>query len=340
MVAEDKSNKAFELQSRLNGIREHLGLRTPIDSPEFDQAVVRACRRKIDGMVNGFEPRSGEDILRHIADQLQVRFEEVHEDSDIASLERKYLQEKGEIGFGQLEKEINAPGVDALLFQRLRAEDSDDDKWVAVLNLRDGQSRGYWNRAHELIHRIAEPPQYRLPFYRHRNDNTNRLESLIDKSASELAFYQGHFRPIVESVCDDLLSWKLIDLVRRRYAPSASRLASAYAVLRNWRRPAYLLTASIAGRKKHPDIDQALRVNVAGFSAVRWDDIFIFPNMRVPPSSPIWHCFHSGEDISDYENLDRWVTSGGDRLPDMLTFTSAFRGRNKAFALVSPAYFT
>jgi hypothetical protein len=54
------------------------------------------------------------------------------------------------------------------------------DKWVAVLNLRETIRRGYWSRTHDLIHRIAEPRQFRPPFYRHRPDKTNPLESLID----------------------------------------------------------------------------------------------------------------------------------------------------------------
>ena len=128
-------NKLLELQSRLDGIRQHLELKVPVDSPDFDQAVTDACRDRVDTLVNGSHARTGEDLLSHVAAQLQVRFEEVRGDADITALEKKYLHEKREIGFGQLEIELNAPGVDAILFQRMRAPDYADDRWVAVLNL-------------------------------------------------------------------------------------------------------------------------------------------------------------------------------------------------------------
>ena len=330
-----KDNKAFEIRSRLNGIREYLELNSPINSPEFEQAVIEACRKKVDVLLTGIQSRSGEEILSYLADQLQVRFEEVHDDADIANLEKKYLKEKGEIGFGQLEMELNSPGVDALLFQRMRAPNFAHDRWVAVLNLRESRSRGYWNRAHELTHRIVEPPQYRLPFYRHRDDSTNPLELLIDKSAVELAFYPELFLPIIESVNSNLLSWDLVDLVRDRYASSASRHATANAVLHHWPCPAYLLMARLAGRKGRPDIDRELRVEVQRFSPTALGSVFFFPNMRVPISSPIWHCFQTSEAISDYEQLGRWVTSCGNSLPNMRAFTSAFCWRDRVCSLIS-----
>ena len=329
-------NKALELQSRLDGIRQHLELTTPVDCPDFDQAVIDACRKRIDILLNGSRARTGEDILSHVAAQLQVRFEEVRGDVDIAILEKKYLHEKREIGFGQLEIELNAPGVDAILFQRMRALDYADDRWVAVLNLREGEWRAYWSRAHELIHRVAEPPQYRLPFYRHRNDKKDRLESLVDKAASDLAFYPAGFRPIVEYICTDPLSWELVDRARDLYAPSASRHATANAILRFWPFPAFLLRAQISGRKRRPDADRALRIKLLGFSSGAPNTLFFYPNMRVPATSLVQHCFQHGVHTSGYEKLGNWTTSSGNGLPDVRAFVSAYRWRDAVFALISP----
>ena len=329
-------NKLLELRSRLDGIRQHLELKVPVDGPDFDQAVIDACRDRIGTLVNGSHARTGEDILSHVAAQLQVRFEEVRGDADIAALEKKYLHEKREIGFGQLEIELSAPGVDAILFQRIHAVDYADDRWVAVLNLREGESRAYWSRAHELIHRIAEPPQYRLPFYRHRNDKEDRLELLIDKSASELAFYPTLFRPIIDCICTDPLSWELVDQVRDRYAPSASRHATANGVLRFWPHPAFLIRAKFAGRKHRPDVDRALRIKLLGRSSVGHNSLFLFPNMRVPDTSLIQHCFKYGVGTSNYEMLGNWTTSSGHGLPDVRAFVSAYRWDDAVFALISP----
>ena len=142
------------------------------------------------------------------------------------------------------------------------------DGWRCSI-CKKGESRAYWSRAHELTHRIAEPPQYRLPFYRHRDDRADRLESLIDKTAAELAFYPTLLRPIIDCISTDPLSWELVDRVRELYAPSASRHATANAVLRFWPHPAFLLKARIAGRKRRPGIDRALRIKLMGFSS--WD---------------------------------------------------------------------
>ena len=329
-------NKLLELRSRLDGIRQHLELKVPVDSPDFDQAVTDACRDRVDTLVNGIHARTGEDLLSHVAAQLQVRFEEVRGDADITALEKKYLHEKREIGFGQLEIELNAPGVDAILFQRMRAPDYADDRWVAVLNLREGEWRAYWSRAHELTHRIAEPPQYRLPFYRHRDDKADRLESLIDKTAAELAFYPTLFRPVIDYISTDPLSWELVDRVRELYAPSASRHATASAVLRFWPHPAFFLKAQFAGRKRQPDVDRALRIKLLGFSPLGPNTLFFYQNMRVPPTSLVQHCFQHGVQMSDFENLGNWTTSSGQGLPDVRAFVSAYRWRDTVFVLISP----
>ena len=235
-MSKDKSVN-LEIVRRLERMREHLQVHPSPNTPAFEEAVIDVCRSRIEDILAGAPVRSGEEILGYVADSLQVCFEEVHNDEDIAALERKYLEDKGEIGFGQLEIELSSPDVDAILFQRMKASRSAQDRWVAVLNLRESNSRRYWNRAHELIHRVAEPPQYELAFHRHRNDKTNPLESLIDKVAGELAFFPRLFSPVVDSVNEQLFSWQLVDQVRERFAPSASparaphRLAGLYAAV-------------------------------------------------------------------------------------------------------------
>ena len=80
----------------------------------------------------------------------------------------------------------------------MHAEELAPDRWVAVLNLQDTAAKAYWNRFHELAHRIAEPPQGILPFRRHQFEASNPVEALIDSVAAEFAFYGPAFRPIVQ----------------------------------------------------------------------------------------------------------------------------------------------
>lgn len=327
--------KLLDQRSRLARIRAHLDIRTSIDSPRFADDVTEACRAQIDSLLEGVKLSCGEDVLAHLARRLHVHFEEVHTDPDLARLEQKYLHEKHEIGFGQLAKQFSDPHVDALLFERERAAADAPDRWVAVLNLRDTAARGYWSRSHELTHRIAEPPQQNLRFYRHQNDRANPLESMIDKVAAEIAFYRPSFEPIVNTLTSQLLTWELIDTIRTLHATSCSRLATAHASLRYWPQPAYLLAARFAGRKGRPNTDRALRIEIKGFSPNANEELFFIQNMRVPPSSPIWHVHQSGEAISAYEQLGHWGTSDGTRLRDARVLTSAFRYRETVFALIS-----
>ncbi len=328
-------HRHLEQRNRLARIRAHLEIRTSIDSPRFAEDVAAACRARINSLLVDAHAQRGEDVLDHLARKLHVHFEEVHADPDLVRLEQKYLHEKREIGFGQLAKQFDDPHIDALLFERERAAADAPDRWVAVLNLRDTVARAYWSRSHELTHRIAEPPQRNLRFYRHQNDRANPLESMIDKVAADIAFYPGLFEPIVNALSADPLTWDLIDTIRSLHAASCSRLATAHATLRYWQEPAYLITAQLAGRKGSPSTDRALRIEIQGFSPNVKAGLFFIPNMRVPPSSPIWHAHQSGEAISAYEQLGHWSTSRGTRLPDVKALTSAFRYRDKVFALVS-----
>lgn len=333
----DLSHKALDQRDRLERIRTHLELRTPVGSRTFEGDAAAACAEKVQDLLEESGAQCGEQVLDHVARQLQVHFEEVHNDGDIAGIEQKYLEKK-EIGFGQLSIQLDDPSVDALLFERERASADAPDKWVAVLNLRETTRRGYWSRTHELIHRIAEPPQFRLPFYRHRTDSTNPLESLIDKAAAHLAYYPPLFEPIVAAYADEPLTWELIERIRARYAPTSSTLATVHAVLRHWKRPATLLMAQVGGRRGRPNVNRALRIVVQGFSLADEPRLFFIPNMRVPSSSPVAHCFESGEEISAYEDLGRWVTSDGGGLPAVRALTSVFRWSEHArvYALISP----
>lgn len=329
--------KELERRSRFVRMRAHLDIRAAIDSPRFATDVAAACREQVDALLDGADPRCGEDVLEYLAQRLHVRFEEVHGERDIQRIEQKYLHDQREIGIGQLEMQLRDPGVDALLFEREGVDADAPDKWIAVLDLRDGTARGYFDRAHEISHRIAEPPQQNLRFYRHRNDRQNPLESLIDKVAGDIAFYPGLFGPIIGALSEQPLTWDIVEAVRNTYAAACSRLASVHAVLRAWPGRAYLLAAQVRGRRGQPHMDRALRIDVQGYSpAAQKEGILFFPNMRVPPSSPIWHTHHSAQPITAYEPLGQWSTkTGNKRLPSIEALTSATRYGDKILALVS-----
>lgn len=309
--------KSLDDQQRLLAMREYLGVRVRPEDPAFESEVVSASVLKVQPVVNAYAHCTGEVIVAAIAEELGVRFEEVRSTTDIQLLEQKYLVDQKELGFGRLAEELSDPTVDALLFQRMHAARDAPDRWVAVLNLQETQARAYWSRPHEIIHRLAEPPQRRLPFFRHRTDAQNRLERIIDLGAAELAFPRVAFGRRVESMTNRELTWDLVKGARLDFAATSSLLSAAKAFLKFWPHPAFLLKATLRGRKGDPQTDVALRVDVEGFSpGAQNASVRFFPNMRVPITSSIYHTFQTGRDITDVESLAGWVTSRGARLPD------------------------
>lgn len=319
-------------------MREYLRVRALPEGKNFDGEVVDACVKKVEPVIAAHEDCKGEVIVAAIAKQLGVRFEEVKTAADIDLLEKKYLVEQRELGFGRLAHELADPSVDALLFQRMHADQDAPDRWVAVINLQETESRGYWSRPHEIIHRLAEPPQRRLPFFRHRTDSENRIERIVDLGAAELAFPPSVFGRLVQRVTHRELTWDLVEAVRQQFAPTSSVLAAAKAFLRSWPQPAFLLVARLRGRQQRPSVDVALRIDIEGFNpSAERSSVRFFPNMRVPETSPIWQTHESMQSVTEYENLATWSTSRGDSLPPCRALTSGLRLGSVVYGLVSLA---
>lgn len=332
------SNERFlDQQQRLLAIREHLGVRSQPASSEFELEVATACLEKVRPIIARNLGQTGEAIIEAIASHLRVKFEEVVTPDDIKVLERKYLVEQKELGFAMLETELRRPDVDALLFERMHADETDREKWVAVLNLQASRARAYWSRPHELVHRIAEPPQGRLPFFRHKSDYENRLERLIDLGASGLAFPAPAFAPVVAQYARGPLTWATVKQIGAMFAPTASLQSVAKATLNHWAGPAILLIASLRAKRRNPEGQRDLRIAVDGFSSSgRNCGVLFFPNMRVPSTSPLMHAFLTQSEVTEFETLSHWRTSDGKSLPSRRALISAIGVQGRAYALISP----
>jgi len=330
--------RQLEERHRLLAIREHLKIHARPESPDFRTEVASACLKQVRPIIDAHAHERGEAIMAAISSKLGVHFEEVRNPGDISRLERKYLKEQKEIGFGLLSDALADEGVDALLFQKTNVPVRNPHQWVAVLNLQETESRAYWSRPHEIVHRLAEPPQKRLPFYRHRSENENTVERLVDFAAAELAFPASVFKPLVVSRSKEPLTWELVSELRQKFAPTASVHSIAKACVNFWPTPVFFLTASVRGRRSRPRDAVALRAKLEGNNApARKSGIVFYDNMRVPPSSPIAWSLESGDASVDVEDLGKWVTSSGDRLPSRTALTSAMRMRDQVYGLISPA---
>lgn len=328
--------KQLDQRQRLMEMREHLRLRTTPDDPSFEREVVTACVRQVQPIIDAHASRTGEEIGATIATQLGIRFEEIRTPADIRTLERKYLHEQREIGFGQLADEMADPTVDALLFERHRAAPDASDRWVAVLNVQETQARAYWSRWHEILHRLAEPPQRRMKFFRHRTDHDDRLERIIDQGAAELAFPKSVYGVRVAQLSYRALTWGLVRLVQHQFAPTSSLLSAAKAFIRFWPQPAFLLTATLKKSKQRPNVAPALRISVEGFNdSAEKSGVRFIHNMRVPSTSPIFQTYASSQELSDYENLECWTTSCGSRLSSRRVLTTSVRLSSVVYGITS-----
>ena len=168
-----------------------------------------------------------------------------------------------------------------------------------------------------------------------------------------MAFYPDMFEPVVreELVREGRLTFDVIDSVRERIAPDASREATANACLRHVSMPVWFLQchmglkASEVRKLKNPqtslfpeDFPEAkLRVRMGSYSPSAEDlGVRFHPNMRVPQSSVVTLEFNDawGEPKQGTEALDTWETSSGGPIGCGQIHIEAMRvGSNEVWAI-------
>ena len=308
--------RSIETAIRLDAIVKNLGIGKHWDDRDSEEKVVEACLHKVDTLINN-EIENGENLALQIANHFKVKFEEVRNNADIDSLENTYLKQKKEMGFALLRDELTSPNVDALLIQRRNATQEDLDQWVAVLNLLFTDTRAYWNRFHELSHRLAEPPQKVLPFRRQITTDIDEVERLMDKIAGEIAFYKKLFIPYFSQQSKEHLTFGMIESTKNRYSPSSSLLAITNAMVQRWDRPAIAFTASFRTKRNGKKETLALRIQLqAGNTFAQDVNLTLFNNMRVPPESCVYLSFTSKLSITEEESTSLWKTSTGNQVPE------------------------
>jgi hypothetical protein len=223
-----------------------------------------------------------------------------------------------------------------LLFQRLNATAQDPDRWVAVLNMTITEDRAYWNRFHELSHRLAEPPQLLLPFRRQLIDDQDPVEKLIDAIAGKLAFHPRLFGQHLAHTLRNPLTFDLINQVRYAYAPSASLLSVTNAIVQCWNRPAVAFVGTLKTKKNSPRGKRELRIVPQGRNRLALEvGLFLFDNMRVPTSSCAYETFVTGFPITSIENSKIWATSSGQHLPDFPVTISAVALNERIYGVMT-----
>jgi|LakMenEpi03Aug12_release.lakeMendotaPanAssembly.Ray.scaffolds.fasta_scaffold262123_2 hypothetical protein len=331
MTALDQEQDVVDLAKRLglNG--------TPVE------AIINFCQSQIDGWVSeaGGVASIGE-LESLVADRLNLVFEEINDDTELADLKLRYVK-KGEIVFAHIVENDLTPDTFGTMV-RLK-----DGSHVAVIDCRgDKAARRFFTRWHEIAHLLVDPECERQVF-RSTNDP---LERLMDQIAGHVGFYDSLFTPTLKQHLPDggLLTFEIIDAVRHSFCSYASFQSTLFACQRRLSTPLLYVEARMAyseserrGLKQRRMFDEdkpekKLRVQLTVQNdaasqmklTARW-------NMRVPESSAIFTAFHGeSPDATGEENLKAWTFSKGGFLMDCDVFVQARRVDQFVMATIQP----
>ncbi|APZ93310.1 hypothetical protein [Fuerstiella marisgermanici] len=306
-------------------------------------AIVNFCQAQIDTWVQEAGGVTSVSVLEAVvAKKLNVVFEEVHDDDDLADLKRRYVQ-KGEIVFAHIvENDLTPDTFGTMVLLK-------DGAHIAVIDCRgDKAARRFFTRWHEIAHLLVEPDCERQVF----RSSDEPLERLMDQIAGHVGFYDSIFTPLFgEHVsAGDRLTFDIVEAIRQEFCPHASFQSTLYACHRRLATPLLYTEASMeysVGErrglsqmtmfdddkpKKKLRIQRAVPNDAASEMnlTARW-------NMRVPESSVIHMAFQ--EDLTDAtgeENLSTWTFSKGGYLMDCEVFIQARNVNGTVMATIQP----
>jgi hypothetical protein len=326
-------------------LAKDLGIKTS-DKPVSD--ILIFCEKQIKKLLkDATDCHSLPDFLGWIAGKLGTSFEEIHSDSDLLEIKRKYLKQ-GERIFATLDQEFSDE-VLGITYRR-----SNREPWelpfVSIIDCRGSNARrAYYTKWHELAHLLILTDQLRLCFRRtvHLSDKDPE-EVMIDIIAGKFGFYPAFIKPHIH----DEISFEQIESLKQSLCPEASNLSSLLGFVNAWPEPCVLALCK-EGLKKS-ERKQAMQggfnfnslptpvlraVKVTVNEAAKKKDIIIFENMRVPEHSVI-HTVHNGktEYAEALEDLSWWETSSGEVLPKQKVLIKAKNFWGDTYALIIPKF--
>jgi len=295
----------------------------------LEEAVLDYCKKQIEQWVAAHsQPKTLTELLALVATSLGIVFEEIHNTNDLEALLVRIPPQQEPI-MARLNTEFDDK-TDAVTIRRDHRE-SWEQPFLAVINCQGWHGfRRYFSKWHEAAHRLIAGQQLQFAFRRTPIPELRRepQEILVDKIAATLAFYSGIFEPVFREEFErsSRLTFKMIDDIRLKVAPDASRHATILACLSYCPHPAWFLRCSMALKKGEerqlpqmrlfPDKVQKtipkLRVREMSSSpAVSNTGIRIHQNMQVPASSIVGQAFRdpTGSLHEGREPLEAWETS-------------------------------
>jgi hypothetical protein len=330
--------------TRIWRLAKDLGIRTVTD-PVLD--ILNLCEKRIKILLkDATDCKSLSNFLDWVAGNLGTSFEEIHNDSDLANIKKKYLR-LGETIFATLEREFSDEVLG--ITYRLSNRESWEPQFVSVIDCRGSNAkRAYYTKWHEVAHLLILTDQSRLCFRRTQHlPDKDPEEVMIDLIAGKFGFYRSFIKPRIQGE----ISFEQIEALRQSLCPEASNLSSLLGFVKEWPEPCILVLCEeglkISEKKQAIQASflddlpvPVLRaVKVTSNEAAKEKNIFIFPNMRVPKRSII-HTVRNGE--TDYaealEDLSWWETSSGDVLSEQKVLVKAKNCWGDTYALIIPQF--
>jgi hypothetical protein len=309
--------------------------------------ILQFCNKRIRQIANEFKCATLDQLLLAVAAALGTTFVEIHSDSDLREVQKRYLTQN-EKAFATLNTDLSGD-VLAITYKLLNRK-----KWqppyVSVIDYRgDRRSRAYYSKWHELAHLLTLTDQMRLSFARTHaqvGQPKDPEEALMEVIAGRFGFWQELLEPHMKGE----ISFKAVEALRAQHCPEASAQASLIGIANAWSSPCILLYAALGYKKRESG---ALRQNTFGFSQppspelrvlklqanemARELGLAIFPNMRVPTCSVIYRVF-TGDAVQAeaVEDLASWSTSDGKALSPRRVRVRARRSGDGVQALILP----
>ena len=338
-------------QAELRGVAKRLGL---AQTGNIEDAIVKHCVGRLRSWLAAYgRPATLSDVVTDFATSLDMRFTEIHSQAEMDALLRGMPPEQKAI-IAELKTEFS-DDTDAITVLRLNRKPW-DQAYLAIINCQGWHEfRRYFSKWHEIGHRLIEGQQLTFAF---RNTKVKRIEPeevLVDRIAAALAFFPDVFEPVVREECEreGCLTLAVIDRVRERIVPDASRVATSLACMRHVATAAWFLRcerkfkAAEIQKLNDPQMtffpeeppEPKLRVSTTAPSSAANDiGVRFYENMRVPQASVVACAFHGERGVlsEGREALDHWETSSGGPIGSGVVHVQAERfGKDQVWAIVN-----
>lgn len=272
-------------------------------------------------------PKNLSDLLNNVATSFAIQVIEIHSDADIEALLTSIPPTREPV-LARLAAELD-DSTDAIILQRQNRAEW-EMPYLAIINCRGWhRSRRYFSKWHEVIHLLLDGNQLRFAFRKRAAKRKHPEEVLVDKIAGELAFHPDLFGPVFQTELEAAgrLTFEVVEEVRAKIAPDASRESTLYACLRSCPEPLFFLKARLlyknSEKRQLDDLLSGLngiklprrRLRVLSSStndAAARLGIRFHDNMQVPEVSLVSRAFnHPEARVQGREPLDIWQTSSG-----------------------------